>query len=84
MQHLRQGGSRKLRGSVLCAADGNSIRDASILEVQDRVEKQCRSARNVVIVEDADTMTQRAQNRLFEDFRRAAGEFCDIPAFGKY
>ena len=45
------------------AADGNSIKDASILEVQDRLKTMPFGSRNVVIVEDADTMTQRAQMR---------------------
>ena len=55
------------------AADGNSIKDASILEVQDRLKTMPFGSRNVVIVEDADTMPQRAQNRLLKTLEEPPG-----------
>lgn len=54
-------------------AEGSSIKDASILQVQDRLKTMPFGTRNVVIVEDADTMTQRAQNRLLKTLEEPPG-----------
>lgn len=54
-------------------ADGNSIKDASILQVQDRLKTMPFGVRNVVIIEDADTMTTRAQNRLLKTLEEPPG-----------
>ena len=55
------------------AAEGSSIKDAGILAVQDRLKTMPFGSRNVVIVEDADTMTQRAQNRLLKTLEEPPG-----------
>lgn len=49
------------------AADGNSIKDEAILGLQGQLAmKPYAGSRHVVVIEDADTMTLRAQNRLLK------------------
>ncbi len=48
-------------------ADGNSIKDEAVEELQSRIKKKPYvGERNIVILQDADTMTLRAQNRLLK------------------
>lgn len=55
-------------------ADGKSIKDATIEELQGRlIMKPMAGIRNVAVLEDADTMTIRAQNRLLKTLEEPAG-----------
>ena len=55
-------------------ADGKSIKDAAIEELQERLTmKPMVGVRNIAIIEDADTMTVRAQNRLLKTLEEPAG-----------
>ena len=55
------------------AADGNSIKDEAVEELQRRLANRPNAgSRNVVIMEDADTMTLRAQNRLLKTLEEPA------------
>jgi len=48
-------------------ADGNSIKDEVIEDLQTRIKKKPYAGdRNMVIIQDADNMTLRAQNRLLK------------------
>lgn len=48
-------------------ADENSLKDAAILSLQEKLKgKPTGGSRNIAIISDADTMTQRAQNRLLK------------------
>lgn len=52
---------------IFIQADGNSIKDDAIYEMQARIKKKPYVGdRNIVIIKDADTMTLRAQNRLLK------------------
>ena len=52
---------------IYLAADGNSIKDETVEELQARLKKKPYvDDRNIVILQDADTMTLRAQNRLLK------------------
>ncbi|QOX65573.1 hypothetical protein FRZ06_20550 [Anoxybacterium hadale] len=52
---------------IYLEADGSSIKDEAIEELQGRIRKKPYDGdRNIVIVKDADTMTLRAQNRLLK------------------
>lgn len=51
---------------ILIGADGNSIKDEAIENMQERLRNKPFGARNIVIMSDADTMTLRAQNRLLK------------------
>ncbi|MBQ8590914.1 MAG: hypothetical protein IJ486_10740 [Firmicutes bacterium] len=55
------------------SADGNSIKDEAIEEMQRRLANRPNAGnRNIVIVEQADTMTLRAQNRLLKTLEEPA------------
>lgn len=55
-------------------AEGNSIRDEDVEEMQSRLgKKPFLGDRNVAIIEDADTMTLRAQNRLLKTLEEPPG-----------
>ncbi|MBO5667340.1 MAG: hypothetical protein J6S45_07820, partial [Firmicutes bacterium] len=57
----------------LMAAEGNSIKDEAVEEMQRRLANRPNAgSRNVVIMEDADTMTLRAQNRLLKTLEEPA------------
>lgn len=57
----------------LMAAEGNSIKDEAVEEMQRRLGNRPNAgSRNVVIMEDADTMTLRAQNRLLKTLEEPA------------
>jgi len=47
--------------------DGASVKDEAIEELQERLKKKpFAGERNIAVIEDADTMTARAQNRLLK------------------
>lgn len=54
-------------------SEGNSIKDEAIEELQSRIKKKPYAGdRNVVIIQDADMMTLRAQNRLLKTLEEPA------------
>ncbi len=56
-------------------AEGNSVKDESIEELQSRIRKKpSGGGRNIVIVKDADKMTLRAQNRLLKTLEEPIGD----------
>ena len=58
---------------IYIKAEGNSIKDESIEELQSRIRnKPYAGDRTVVILQDADTMTLRAQNRLLKTLEEPA------------
>jgi len=58
---------------IYLAAEGNSIRDEAVEELQSRLKKKPYAGdRNIVILKDADTMTPRAQNRLLKTLEEPA------------
>ena len=54
-------------------ADGASTKDKSVEEAQDRLNVKPLGDRNVVVIEDADSMTLRAQNRLLKTLEEPPG-----------
>ena len=44
-----------------------TIKDAQITDMQERLRTKPVGERNIVIIEDADTMTLRASEQAFED-----------------
>ena len=56
------------------AVDGNSIKDIFIIEMQDRLKTMPFGSRNIVIIENADIMTPRAQNRLLKTLEEPPGK----------
>ena len=55
------------------SADGNSIKDEAVEEMQRRLANRPNAGnRNIVIMEQADTMTLRAQNRLLKTLEEPA------------
>lgn len=58
---------------IYIAAEGNSIKDEAVEELQNRLKKKPYAGdRNIVILKDADTMTPRAQNRLLKTLEEPA------------
>lgn len=59
---------------VIClAAEGGSIKDEAVEELQSRLKKKPFAGdRNIVILQNADTMTLRAQNRLLKTLEEPA------------
>jgi DNA polymerase III gamma/tau subunit len=58
---------------IYLAADGNSIKDEAVEDLQSRLKKKPYVGdRNIVILQDADTMTLRAQNRLLKTLEEPA------------
>lgn len=51
---------------VYVSSDGSSVKDAQIIEVQERLKVKPFGSRNIVVVEDSDYMTARAQNRFLK------------------
>lgn len=52
---------------IYLCAEGNSIKDEAVEALQSRIKKKPYVGdRNIVILQDADTMTLRAQNRLLK------------------
>lgn len=78
---------RNCRGCVICekidhgnhedliyvSADGNSIKDAQIVKVQERIKTKPFGDRNIVLIEDSDVMTIRAQNRFLKTLEEPPG-----------
>ena len=54
--------------------EGLSIKDAAIENIQDKLNVKPLGDRNVVIINDADTMTARAQNRLLKTLEEPPGD----------
>ena len=58
---------------IYLTAEGNSIKDEAVEELQARLKKKPYVGdRNIVILQDADTMTLRAQNRLLKTLEEPA------------
>ncbi len=58
---------------IYLSAEGSSIRDEAVEELQSRLKKKPYVGdRNIVILQNADTMTLRAQNRLLKTLEEPA------------
>lgn len=58
---------------IYLAAEGNSIKDEAVEELQSRLKKKPYVGdRNIAIIQDADTMTLKAQNRLLKTLEEPA------------
>lgn len=58
---------------IYLCAEGNSIKDEAVEELQSRIKKKPYVGdRNIVILQNADTMTPRAQNRLLKTLEEPA------------
>lgn len=55
-------------------AGGGTIKDSYIISMQDKLKTKPFGERNVVIIEDSDTMTVRAQNRLLKTLEEPPGK----------
>lgn len=53
--------------------DGASVKDEAISELQEKLKIKPYGDRNVAVIEDADTMTLRAQNRLLKTLEEPPG-----------
>ncbi len=53
--------------------DGLSIKDVAISEMQEKLKTMPYGTRNIVIIENADLMTPRAQNRLLKTLEEPPG-----------
>lgn len=49
--------------------EGESIKDAQIIKLQERLKSKPFGERHIVIITRSDTMTLRAQNRLLKTLR---------------
>lgn len=58
---------------IYVSAETGSIKDADIISMQDRLKTKPFGERNIVIIENADTMTLRAQNRLLKTLEEPPG-----------
>lgn len=58
---------------IYISADGKSIKDAAIVGMQDSLKTRPFGERHIVIIEDSDTMTLRAQNRLLKTLEEPPG-----------
>ena len=59
---------------IYISAEGGSIKDADIVEMQDKLKTKPFGERNIVVIEDSDTMTLRAQNRLLKTLEEPPGK----------
>jgi len=59
---------------IYIAADSGSIKDADIIEMQDKLKTKPFGERNIVVISDSDTMTLRAQNRLLKTLEEPPGK----------
>jgi replication-associated recombination protein RarA len=58
---------------IYLAAEGNSIKDEAVEGLQSRLKKKPYVGdRNIAVIQDADTMTLRAQNRLLKTLEEPA------------
>lgn len=53
--------------------EGSSIKDAAVVKMQERLKTKAFGDRNVVIIENSDLMTLRAQNRLLKTLEEPPG-----------
>jgi len=58
---------------IYISSEGSSIKDADIIKIQDRLKTMPFGERNIVIIEGADSMTLRAQNRLLKTLEEPPG-----------
>ena len=56
------------------SASGGSIKDADIIRMQEALKNKPFGDRHIVIIEDSDTMTLRAQNRLLKTLEEPPGD----------
>ncbi|MDO4746189.1 MAG: hypothetical protein Q4B18_06515 [Bacillota bacterium] len=56
------------------SAEGGSIKDEKIVEMQEKLKTKPFGDRNVVVISDCDTMTVRAQNRLLKTLEEPPGK----------
>lgn len=59
---------------IYISGEGGSIKDADIIEMQDKLKTKPFGERNVVVISDCDTMTVRAQNRLLKTLEEPPGK----------
>lgn len=59
---------------IYVSSDGSSIKDARIIEVQERLKTKPFGERNIVVIEDSDAMTTRAQNRFLKTLEEPPGK----------
>ena len=59
---------------IYISADGDSIKDSKILKMQERLKTKPFGERNIVIIEQCDKMTLRAQNRLLKTLEEPPGK----------
>ena len=55
------------------AADGSSVKDAAIINMQEKLKTKPFGDRHIVVIQDSDTMTRRAQNRLLKTLEEPPG-----------
>lgn len=58
---------------IYISGEGGSIKDADIIEMQDKLKTKAFGDRNIVVISDCDTMTVRAQNRLLKTLEEPPG-----------
>lgn len=54
--------------------DGNSIKDSAIVSMQEKLLVKPYGQKNIVIIDDSETMTLRAQNRLLKVLEEPPGD----------
>lgn len=59
---------------IYISGEGGSIKDADIIEMQEKLKTKPFGDRNIVIISDSDTMTLRAQNRLLKTLEEPPGK----------
>lgn len=59
---------------IFISGEGGSIKDADIIDMQDKLKTKPFGDRNIVIIADSDTMTVRAQNRLLKTLEEPPGK----------
>lgn len=59
---------------IYVEAEGASVKDAQIMQLQERLKTKAFHDRNVAVIEDSDTMTLRAQNRLLKTLEEPPGD----------
>ena len=58
---------------IYISASGASIKDAAIINMQEKLKTKPFGDRHIVIIENSDTMTLRAQNRLLKTLEEPPG-----------
>ncbi|MDO4869764.1 MAG: hypothetical protein Q4A65_05735 [Bacillota bacterium] len=54
--------------------DGKSVKDAAIIQMQERLKVKPLGGRNIAVICDSDLMTDRAQNRLLKTLEEPLGD----------